>query len=201
MKENVFIIHRSEITRKGLALVLQDYFKMEITQLSSTKDLNSFIGISNSTTILILEAEAELNEKAIDLLKKNNDVFVVGLHPKENAKAQMPAIFDYQLSHFSSSIQIQKLIQVIRKAGSKQKNGLQDNGELTVREKEVIKLIALGLANKEIAEKLFISIHTVISHRKNITEKLGIKSISGLTVYAIMNNLLDIKDINPEELI
>ena len=59
----------------------------------------------------------------------------------------------------------------------------------------------MGFANKEIADKLFISIHTVISHRKNITEKLGIKSISGLTVYAIMNNLLDLEDINPEELI
>ena len=96
---------------------------------------------------------------------------------------------------------LQKLIQIIRQAGAKKKNGNSDNGELTVREKEVIKLISLGLANKEIAEKLFISIHTVISHRKNITEKLGIKSISGLTVYAIMNNLLDIQDINPEELI
>ncbi|NJO92945.1 MAG: hypothetical protein HC831_31265, partial [Chloroflexia bacterium] len=49
--------------------------------------------------------------------------------------------------------------------------------------------------------KLFISIHTVISHRKNITEKLGIKSISGLTVYAVLNKLIDTESINPEQLI
>lgn len=200
MKENVFIVHRSEIIRKGLSLILQEYFKMEITQLNSAKDLSSFLGISNSTMILILEAQADLNLKAIDLLKKNNDVYLVGFYA-ETSDEQFEKIFDYQLNHYSSPLQIQKLIQVIRQSGNKNKNAMQDNGELTSREKDVIKLIALGLANKEIADKLFISIHTVISHRKNITEKLGIKSISGLTVYAIMNNLLDIQDINPEELI
>ena len=200
MKENVFIIHRSEIVRKGLSLILQDYFKMEITQLNSAKDLNSFTGITNSSIILILEAQTEINTKTVDLLKKNNDVYLVSFYNDDQVLEPNDSV-DYQLNQFSSSMQIQKLIQIIRQAGAKKKNGNSDNGELTVREKEVIKLISLGLANKEIAEKLFISIHTVISHRKNITEKLGIKSISGLTVYAIMNNLLDIQDINPEELI
>ncbi|MDA3854290.1 MAG: LuxR C-terminal-related transcriptional regulator [Bacteroidales bacterium] len=65
---------------------------------------------------------------------------------------------------------------------------------LTEREIEVLCKVAQGKANKEIADKLFISINTVITHRKNITEKLGIKTIAGLTVYAIMNGI-----INPEE--
>ncbi|QGY48204.1 hypothetical protein GM418_23920 [Maribellus comscasis] len=73
--------------------------------------------------------------------------------------------------------------------------------ELSTREKEVLKLVALGNSNKIIADKLFISVHTVISHRKNITEKLGIKSISGLTVYAIINQVIDTENINPEDLI
>jgi len=200
MKENVFIVHRSEIIRKGLSLILQEYFKMEITQLNSAKDLSSFSGISNSTMIIILDAQADLNLQAIDQLKRNNEVYLVGFYT-ENLEETFNKTFDYQLNHYSSPLQIQKLIQVIRQSGGKNKSAMQDNGELTSREKDVIKLIALGLANKEIADKLFISIHTVISHRKNITEKLGIKSISGLTVYAIMNNLLDIQDINPEELI
>ncbi len=62
---------------------------------------------------------------------------------------------------------------------------------LSDREIEVLKTVALGFSNKEIAEKLFISSNTVITHRKNITEKLGIKTIAGLTVYAIINNLID----------
>jgi DNA-binding CsgD family transcriptional regulator len=47
-----------------------------------------------------------------------------------------------------------------------------------------------GFANKEIADTLNISIHTVISHRKNITEKTGIKSLSGLTIYAITKKII-----------
>lgn len=63
--------------------------------------------------------------------------------------------------------------------------------ELSAREIEVLILITKGLINKEIAEKLNISLTTVISHRKNITEKLGIKSVSGLTVYAVMNGYIE----------
>ncbi len=58
------------------------------------------------------------------------------------------------------------------------------------REKEVLRLVAAGLTNKEIGEKLFISAHTVITHRKNISAKLGIKTIAGLTMYALINQLI-----------
>ena len=63
--------------------------------------------------------------------------------------------------------------------------------ELSPREIDVISLIAVGKTNKEIADKLNISQTTVITHRKNITEKLGIKSVSGLTIYAIINGYID----------
>jgi DNA-binding CsgD family transcriptional regulator len=65
------------------------------------------------------------------------------------------------------------------------------NSALSKREIDVLKKVAKGLSNKEISDQLFISKNTVITHRKNITEKLGIKTISGLTVYALMNNLID----------
>jgi DNA-binding CsgD family transcriptional regulator len=76
-----------------------------------------------------------------------------------------------------------------------------DENELTLREKEILRQVAMGFSNKEIADSLFISIHTVITHRKNITGKLGIKSISGLTVYAIINRLIDPDMTDPEKLI
>lgn len=63
--------------------------------------------------------------------------------------------------------------------------------ELTPREAEVLVLVTKGLINKEIADKLHISLTTVISHRKNITEKLGIKSVSGLAIYAVMHGYVD----------
>lgn len=61
---------------------------------------------------------------------------------------------------------------------------------LSQREIEVLRLIASGKINKEIAQELNISINTVLSHRKNLTAKLGIKSISGLTFYAMMNGIV-----------
>ena len=67
----------------------------------------------------------------------------------------------------------------------------QTEHDLSPREIEVLKLITKGLINKEIADKLNISLTTVISHRKNIMEKLGIKSVSGLTIYAIMNGYVE----------
>ena len=63
--------------------------------------------------------------------------------------------------------------------------------ELSAREIEVLILLTKGLINKEIADKLNISLTTVITHRKNITEKLGIKSVPGLTIYAVMNGYVE----------
>jgi len=68
--------------------------------------------------------------------------------------------------------------------------------ELSPREITIVRLVSMGLTNKEIAEKLFLSAHTVMSHRKNINSKLGIKSISGLTIYAIVNNIITIEEVS-----
>ena len=60
--------------------------------------------------------------------------------------------------------------------------------DLTERETDVLVLLAQGLSSKEIADRLNISIHTVNTHRKNITHKTGIKSVAGLAVYATLHN-------------
>ncbi|MBQ7163116.1 MAG: helix-turn-helix transcriptional regulator [Bacteroidales bacterium] len=74
----------------------------------------------------------------------------------------------------------------------RKENKPEDN-TLSAREKEILVCVAKGMINKEIADQLNISIHTVISHRKNITHKTGIKTVAGLTVYALLNHLLDIE--------
>jgi len=70
------------------------------------------------------------------------------------------------------------------------------SSELTQREKTIVRQVSLGLTNKQIAEALFLSTHTVTTHRKNISSKLGIKSVSGLTVYAIVNNIITIEELS-----
>ena len=66
----------------------------------------------------------------------------------------------------------------------------QESHELSDRERDVLILVARGFTNKEIASELNISPHTVISHRKNIVHKTGIRSVAGLTVYAVLNKLI-----------
>lgn len=67
--------------------------------------------------------------------------------------------------------------------------------ELSVREQEIVIGIAKGFSNKQIAEQLCLSAHTVMTHRRNIANKLQIHSPAGLTIYAIVNKLVDINDI------
>lgn len=68
-------------------------------------------------------------------------------------------------------------------------------GSLSEREKDVIICLVQGLSNKEIADRLFISINTVMTHRRNIARKLDIHSPAGLTIFAIVNNLVDISKV------
>ena len=67
--------------------------------------------------------------------------------------------------------------------------------KLSAREKEIIRLVAHGLANKEIADRLCLSFHTVTTYRKNISSKLNIHSTAALTIYAILQGIADPKDI------
>lgn len=77
-------------------------------------------------------------------------------------------------------------------SGGVQPEGSDDSAhDLSPREIEVLILLTKGLINKEIADRLNISLTTVISHRKNITEKLGIKSVSGLAIYAVMHGYVE----------
>lgn len=66
--------------------------------------------------------------------------------------------------------------------------------ELSAREVQVLQLVVSGAINKEIADRLNISLNTVLTHRKNITSKLGIKTISGLTLYALMHGYISTED-------
>ena len=84
------------------------------------------------------------------------------------------------------------IIRKLRSAlSSRTEQPRQDGEELSAREKEILVCVAKGMLNKEIADHFNISIYTVITHRKNITRKTGIRTVAGLTVYALLNNLID----------
>lgn len=99
---------------------------------------------------------------------------------------------------FKDSINIfdapDKIVNALCTAAERQQG--KENTELSEREKDIIKFVVQGMTNKEIADKLHLSIHTIHTHRKNIANKLNIRSSAGLTIYAILNNIINIDDAN-----
>ena len=81
--------------------------------------------------------------------------------------------------------------QRLRQCCQTERDAVPESYELSDRETEVLLLVAQGCSSKEIADRLHISIHTVNTHRKNITHKTGIKSVAGLAVYAMLHNLIN----------
>lgn len=77
----------------------------------------------------------------------------------------------------------------------KDSNEIDKTAKLTKRETDVLKLIVHGMLNKEIANELGVALTTVITHRKNLTAKLGIRSVSGLTIYAVTHGLVRMEEI------
>lgn len=87
----------------------------------------------------------------------------------------------------------EKLNRLLNLSGQEDGRGGQE--VLSSREKEIVTYVVKGMTNKEIADALFLSTHTVITHRRNIARKLQIHSPAGLTIYAIVNKLVEIQDI------
>ncbi len=103
------------------------------------------------------------------------------------------------VSKYDQSISIFDDLKQLSSTIDKLQNILPDtelDDSLSDREKEILICIVRGMTNKEIADYLNISIHTVITHRKNITTKLQIHSVSGLTIYAIVNKLISLDEID-----
>ncbi len=93
----------------------------------------------------------------------------------------------------TSSDQLALLIeQLVREKSATPALPADERDVLSVREREILVLLAQGLSNKEIADRLFLSVYTVMTHRRNICQKLNIHSVSGLTIYAIANKLMEL---------
>jgi len=135
--------------------------------------------------IKYLPSNSQRNNKLMAVLYdlyKNEEW--LGAHSQVEDFIFIPAIRlkEKQLRQSDVSMKISKMISQNAEAGE----------ALSEREKDVIVSLVQGMTNKEIADHLFISINTVITHRRNIARKLQIHSPAGLTIYAIVNNLVDI---------
>ena len=184
MKQRLLIVEPSEIIVEGLKAILDGQIRFRILEPEmGTARLDERIIASRPDILLI-------NPTLVDdanRMRGEHPMAVVALvyqYVERDALKNYDAVVDIRDSR---AVVIETLAQALPGEPETGKG----NYELTKRETAVLIQLAQGKTNKEIADALNVSVHTVISHRKNITHKTGIKSVAGLTVYAMLNNLID----------
>ena len=131
-----------------------------------------------------------LNPEEIRKISQNPDIRIIAIeYGKLNN--QTLALFD---DHIHVTDSVETISMKICPSGKKSSD-YEIKDSLSNREREIVSLVVKGHTNQEIADKLFLSVHTVITHRRNIARKLEIHSVTGLTIYAIVNKIVDLSEI------
>ena len=192
-KYRIVLIEPSEIVATGITSIINGNPQFSVAQtLSAPSYYNS--NDSEIDIVIINPTVVDYNDR-LDIrswLSTCNTALVA--LTQSNYEESVLRQYDECIGIYDNATRIiQKLKNAIDENNKNPKNDLN---ELSSREKDILAAVAMGKTNKEIADEFNISIYTVISHRRNISQKLGINSIPGLTVYAIMNKLVDISDFN-----
>ena len=191
----IIIVHPFDLVCRGLAGVLEELQGIRILCFSSFSEIKIVEHTPAENLLLFVPADCRYADELLELRTHLGEHCLVGLTANKTETPHQK-VFDHV---FSLDDPASEFVGLAESYFRKEKTS--QNDELTNREREVLRLIAMGHTNKIIADKLFISTHTVISHRKNITEKLGIKSIPGLTVYAIIQKIIGPGEISPDQLL
>lgn len=104
--------------------------------------------------------------------------------------------FDDYISLYYDFDEIKQKLEALLHAPDEEEPDEDETQNLSSREKEIVICVVKGMTNREIADRLCISTHTVITHRRNIARKLQIHTASGLTIYAIVNKLVELSEIS-----
>lgn len=178
----VIVVHSNDIIRKGLASIIRSIAGIRVVEHTS------FAGSDFSANDILGYL---LEPNMLSDFRKLGGICAKS-KPKGVIIYNGSKIDGTDLPFIETSFSSERIIEFVKNilSNSRSVTDNQDN-ELSSREIDVLKCVALGMSNKEIADRLIISIHTVITHRKNITAKLGIKSTSGLTIYAIMEGYIE----------
>ncbi len=191
----VLLIVPSIVVAKGLESIFDNQGEFEVAGILPD------LGRGSETRLRNVEADVIIIDPTVfsyaersngrSWLSDNSDAAAVALQTGLNDEETLRQ-FDETISLYDEPTAI---IRKLRTAvEGRQESAKGEGEELSSREKEILVCVAKGMLNKEIADQFNISIYTVITHRKNITRKTGIKTVAGLTVYALLNNLIDVGD-------
>jgi len=195
-KLKVIIATESYVVNQGFHLIFNKLRHSKVIgSVNTFEDLLRLIQ-NESADIILLSTNLIEDFSLNDLYKKLNNkrTQLIAYISDKNGVIEHQNIFSESIwSNDSKGEILKKLNQLLEKEVGDSSE--LENSDLSEREKDILKEVAMGLTNNEIGDKLFISAHTVITHRKKITRKLGIKSVSGLTVYAIINGLIEMEEV------
>ena len=192
----ILIAETSPIINSGLSSFLNDMNQIAVASIvDNIDDLQDKIIMHNPDVLII-------NPMMLGCMLNTFVKQMTQNHPNINRVALVTSYVDKNiLKNFKEVVELNDNKQkVINKMLNLQNNNDETSAQnesvdLSNREVDVLVCVAKGMTNKDISDMLNISVHTVITHRKNIVKKTGIKSVSGLTVYALLNNLVEESEI------
>ena len=169
------ILTTNQLEAIGLRELLRNVF--DIDAYIGDKFFFKSLNVNNEPSFFFIDQSTFVGNLSFFLPRKAKTI-VLNKEDIDEMNTLQPSASENEL--------IDMLSRLLR-TGKKEEN---TSTALSSREIEVLRLIASGHINKEIAQELNISINTVLTHRKNLTAKLGIKSVSGLSFYAMMNGIV-----------
>ena len=197
MKDNdsikIAITDNSAIIRAGIASVLKrlSNHNFTINEIANLDALKIFIRLHTPDILIINPLILSNNNITLSVKKEFPTIKTIAILSSFIDQKTL-ADFNDTISIFDDTETINTKLEELLAEDDEETT---DTEQLSLREKEIIACVVKGMTNKAIADKLSISIHTVITHRRNITKKLQIHSAAGLAIYAIVNKIVEIQDI------
>ena len=192
-KKGILLIIPSAVVARGLEQVFSELGEFSVTGNLTDLSHGALARIKSfDADVLIVDPsvfDVETRQHARNLIAEYTDIPVVAMLTSlqsEDSLRQYDAIIDLYEAPSNIIFKVRSALESARETAR------TEGEELSAREKDILVCVAKGMLNKEIADLYNISIYTVITHRKNITRKTGIKTVAGLTVYALLNNLIDL---------
>ena len=189
---HIAIVEPSVIIRNGVVSVLKRLnLDIDIVEISDMPQLQGLLEKHNPDVVII--DPTQIGMFSLQHIKENLSGSKKFIALQSNlADASALKGYDEFISLYDSAEQIKTKVESVI---SENKQDDSDKQELSQREKEIVSCIVKGLTNKQIAEVLHLSVHTVMTHRRNISGKLQIHSSAGLAIYAIVNKLVSLDEI------
>lgn len=211
----IVLADSNELVRLGIRSALKNDLKVELVGEATTGEALLDLVKSFDTDVVVVDYTSKgfSIDVIVQLRSVKKDIHVLAITPEQSAQTVVDALRSGVMSYVKKDCSITEIVDAVRETGKGSKffcgqiletiqlaNLDVDDIDLDAfscepvvlsdRESEIIVLIAEGHTNSQIAEMLFLSNHTVGTHRKNIMSKLGVKNTAGIVMYAVKTNLI-----------